>query len=788
MIQLRVEFQLKAVFKAVLRDIYFNKGRSFITFLALFLVIAFPIAMISTSPSIEHSIEVNEEAYNLAHLELFLGPVPADIADNISDTITETIGSSPEHIEARLKTKTKLNYEETWYSVNTISVNPNESLEINQVEILDGIFDIEEGEMALLQSFAEHLNVSVGEKLELHLADKSETFTIVGLIQAIDYLSYDLIQEGAFYLNEGDLRDLMGFPAEFYNNMLIYFSEIITEDEIKESAEDLRTFFSGNHIPVQIIWHTRIVSYSAMLSGALDLTSSYLDTSALLIVIIVGIVIFIITKRYAIEQRKQTGVLYSYGFSSKTIMMAFLLRTFVLSILAMVLGSIAGWFLLKLLTSYLGTMWGLMNVSALLTPSMIVSVSLITCAVAIIFTFLAARENVSLTPYEAIRGKVKEYSQKRTFGAIIKTPMQIKIPLRNISRSKMRSAMTVLAFCGSIMLSYSLITTQSSLKATQEDYFEKMNWDIQAIFNTPDYSDTLYQEMRENDSIVVCEPFLQVNVQFYEQNDQITNLRGTYANSSLILIDLQEGDGFSTELKDEVILSQFSADKLGYQVGDECSFWLFDQQINVTIVGLSRTMDLPIAMYIQLETLEEILGFMPINGMLVDVEDTQVETYADELNANPDVAYAIKKAKYETQIRRVVASQTIIVNIMVILGLVVSFLAIFSTTLIIVIEREREYALQRVFGFSAWQILTQIFFEIALLAMIALGLGFLSGNYLSLYWKNLVGENFFSIDSYFVWTDYVLLFIFTLGASILSLYPEYQSLQSQCLAEGIKEE
>ncbi|UYP46861.1 hypothetical protein NEF87_003146 [Candidatus Lokiarchaeum ossiferum] len=780
--------KLKAIYKAVLRDIYFHKGRSFITFFALFLVIAFPIAMFSTSPSIENSIETNYEEYHLAQLDLFLGPVHEDLTDNISDTILDTIGTSPERIQARLNTNTKLNHEDTWYSVHTLGVDPNKSYDINEVEVIEGHFAMKEGEIAILDTFASHLNVSLGDSLTFNLNEKNATFSIVGLVKAINYLSYELIQEGAVYLNEADLRDLMGYPENYYNEVVIYFSENTTDDEIEESSIDVRDFLEDNHIPVYLVWHTRVVSYSAVLSDALSLTSSYLATSAILIIIIVGIVIFIITKRYAIEQRKQTGMLYSYGFSSKTIMLAFLLRTFILSIFAIIIGSVAGWNLLKLLSSFLGNLWGLMDVTAILTAGVLIEVIVSTFVVSLLFTFLAARENVSLTPYEAIRGKAKEFSQKLNFSSMLRFPMQLKVPMRNVSRSKMRSILTVLAFSGSIMLSFSLINTQTCLSATQEDYFSKLTWDVQSVFNTPDYSDSIYEELKENEAIVTSEPFLKLNVQFFEQVEQMTNLRGFLSNSTLNEIDLQEGTGFSEDIKNEVILSQYSADNLGYTVGDNCSFWLFDRQINVTIVGLSRTMDMPIAMYIQLETLEDIFGFMPINGMLVDVQDDELDDYMDDLNENPDVQFAIKKAKFVVQIRQVIASQTVIVNIMVVLGLIVSFLSIFSTTLIIVIEREREYALQRVFGFSTWQILTQIFLELMFLVVIALGLGYLSGNYLSIYWKNLVARNFFSVDTYFIWTDYVLLFIFALGGSLFSLFPEYRSLQSQCLAEGIKEE
>ncbi|WP_371802359.1 ABC transporter permease [Candidatus Lokiarchaeum ossiferum] len=779
---------MKAIYKAVLRDIYFHKGRSFITFFALFLVIAFPIAMFSTSPSIENSIETNYEEYHLAQLDLFLGPVHEDLTDNISDTILDTIGTSPERIQARLNTNTKLNHEDTWYSVHTLGVDPNKSYDINEVEVIEGHFAMKEGEIAILDTFASHLNVSLGDSLTFNLNEKNATFSIVGLVKAINYLSYELIQEGAVYLNEADLRDLMGYPENYYNEVVIYFSENTTDDEIEESSIDVRDFLEDNHIPVYLVWHTRVVSYSAVLSDALDLTSSYLATSAILIIIIVGIVIFIITKRYAIEQRKQTGMLYSYGFSSKTIMLAFLLRTFVLSIFAIIVGSIVGWYLLKLLSSFLGDLWGLMDVTAILTAGVLIEVIVSTFVVSLLFTFLAARENVSLTPYEAIRGKAKEFSQKLNFSSMLRFPMQLKVPMRNVSRSKMRSILTVIAFSGSIMLSFSLINTQTCLSATQEDYFSKLTWDVQSVFNTPDYSDSIYEELKENEAIVTSEPFLKLNVQFFEQVEQMTNLRGFLSNSTLNEIDLQEGTGFSEDIKNEVILSQYSADNLGYTVGDNCSFWLFDRQINVTIVGLSRTMDMPIAMYIQLETLEDIFGFMPINGMLVDVQDDELDDYMDDLNENPDVQFAIKKAKFVVQIRQVIASQTVIVNIMVVLGLIVSFLSIFSTTLIIVIEREREYALQRVFGFSTWQILTQIFLELMFLVVIALGLGYLSGNYLSIYWKNLVARNFFSVDTYFIWTDYVLLFIFALGGSLFSLFPEYRSLQSQCLADGIKEE
>ncbi|MHA1520496.1 MAG: hypothetical protein ACTSRK_09960 [Promethearchaeota archaeon] len=62
------------------------------------------------------------------------------------------------------------------------------------------------------------------------------------------------------------------------------------------------------------------------------------------------------------------------------------------------------------------------------------------------------------------------------------------------------------------------------------------------------------------------------------------------------------------------------------------------------------------------------------------------------------------------------------------------------------------------------------------------------GNFLSQYWTDLISTTFFAIDSFFIWEDYLLLFGFTILTVCFSLVPEFKSLHTSCLAEGIKEE
>ncbi|TFH29403.1 MAG: ABC transporter permease [Promethearchaeota archaeon] len=748
--------------------------------------------MFSTGPSIENSIDINSEDYHLAHLDLRFTAVNEDVIPQINNTIVDTLGFSPEQISIGLISKTKLQYGSTWYSVNAISVDPNKTRSINQVELIEGTLTIGKNETVVLASFARHLNLTLGDTLSFDSADstsESRNFTIVGFVEAINFLSYELTQEGAIYFSEEDFRDLLNFPPLHYNNVLIYFSEDISETELSQCSENLQEMFTENNITCYLQWQAREISFSAALTDALNLTSRYLATSAILIIIIVGIVIFIITKRYAFEQRKQTGMLYSYGFSSATIMKAFLLRTIIISTVSIIIGTIAGWFFLNLLTNMLANQWGIINVFVILSMNLVIEVVALTLVIALFFTYLAARENVSLTPYEAIRGKSKEYGKtKKLHDTLISVPYQIKMALRNISRSKTRSIFTVFAFCGSIILSFSLISAQSNIEHTQTQYYEKIDWDIKAIFKTNDYTSTIYNDMKTHPSLELSEPYLETYVQFSGRYDMFSALHGVISNSTLIEIDLQEGLGFTNESAHEVIMAQYNADHFGFSIGDEISFWLLGTQINVTIVGLCRDMEMPISMFIQLETLESDLGFLPMNGMLASAKEDYVSQLTDEMNEDPQIQFAIMKSTLEQRIGRMISSQTKIVQIMVVLGLIVSFLSIFSTTLIILIERGREIALQRVFGFSTFQILEQLFSEMILLSLIALGFGYIGGNFLSRYWTNLVSSTFFAIDSFFIWEKYLILFGFTVLTVCLSLVPELKTLQTQGLAEGIQEE
>lgn len=786
---------MQKIFKAVLRDIYFNKSRSGITLFALFIVIAVPIAMLSTGPSLDHSIAQNNEDYHLAHIDIRFPAVLPNVMGEINDTIFDTLGVYPEAITARLLGSVKLHNHEDWYLPRILSYNSSEPLTINQLKLVEGTQEIDEQEVLLLDSFANHLNVSVGDNITLFYADRNATFTVVGLVEAIESLSYELSQEGVIFMEETSIRSLTHFPIPYINNILIYLSDGVTSEEIHECTDNLQTMFLNQSISYSVQLDFRENGLNAALLDALDLSTNYLVRGAILIIIIVGIVVYIITKRYAVEQRKQTGMLYSFGFSSSSILKAFLLRTLLLCLFAIVLGVFCSWYLLGFFSQLLGSRWGVIAIYPQLSWVLVLEIASSTFVTSLLFTFIGAFENVSMTPYEAIRGKSKEFQMhtdrffSKIFTVILSIlPLQSKMAFRNIIRNKGRSIFTVVAFSCSILLSFSLMTVQSNLVNTQDAYYDRITWDVKVAFNPT-------QNVTETESTILALPtvnqsdiYLEWYIQPFNQTNKIVFLRGISDESIFFDLDLQSGDYFSASASSEVILSQYLADRLGYQIGDAFDFRVFDQLYNLTVIGFCRDMENPLAVYVQLSTLEAQLGYNPYNGIMLTTTGEDLTGLEATLNTLPGVNYAYGMQVLKNRMGNIIESQTLIVKFMAGLGLIISFLSIFSTTTIIILERNREYALERIFGFTPAEIFSQLFNELFLIAIVSLTLGFIGGWYYAARLRSLLSSAFFQVDSFRQLGLYFLQVGFALLSVLASLLPQLQPLRQKYLAENVLED
>lgn len=112
----------------------------------------------------------------------------------------------------------------------------------------------------------------------------------------------------------------------------------------------------------------------------------------------------------------------------------------------------------------------------------------------------------------------------------------------------------------------------------------------------------------------------------------------------------------------------------------------------------------------------------------------------------------------------------------------------FVIAFISVLERSREIALQRVFGFTKLQILIQILIELSLFVIIALLVGiFIGGESLGALISEIISEFFFEVETYRSISNYTIIIAFSIGCILFSTIPGINLLRKQNLAVDIDE-
>ncbi|MHA1212177.1 MAG: FtsX-like permease family protein, partial [Candidatus Heimdallarchaeota archaeon] len=204
--------------------------------------------------------------------------------------------------------------------------------------------------------------------------------------------------------------------------------------------------------------------------------------------------------------------------------------------------------------------------------------------------------------------------------------------------------------------------------------------------------------------------------------------------------------------------------------------------------------DIPNSCFMLIPAIEKTLGFSAINKAFIKLDNmdtlnaASIDSILLDLNENPQIQYAIMKDTYEDRMVHMVNTQLFIVQVTIVLSLVISFLIIFVTAFISIIERTREIALQRTFGFSKIQIFFQIILEIGALIFLAaiIGIG-LGGEGLGRLVQFFISMLFFQLDSVYYWGDYLMIIGFAMGCVFLSTLPSIRLLRKQKLATAIIE-
>jgi ABC-type antimicrobial peptide transport system permease subunit len=790
------------------------------------MVIAFPLALTNVPENLNQIIIEEREEYKLAHYAFFfVDIVNENVGDKIQIWTSDYLGRDYQDIivEGRIHDSSKMKAtgnnrieKNDWLDLDIISYEAENPMKINQLKLDAGRFPETDTELVILSSLAESDGLTINDEIIIFGTEGPLSYQITGMIQSIEYSSFDLSRVGALYMNLDGLSRYQGreLNGSMYNSFLMYFNFELEIEIMRSLYEFLKfqldTEFESGEIEEYLVftWFLRHMSYRKSMQDALELTSQYLMIASVFIFIVAGVIIFVTMNRYVNEQKRTIGSMYAFGVRKNEIVQSFFFRIFILSLISGTIGIIVGKYFLDFLVTQLGKKWGLISNDTQISSESIFFTLSSAAFVAYGFTYLALWNLIKLTPYEAMRGKSSELKSGGLLFYIANLmPYRfLRGAAKNLTRNRTRTLLTIIAFSLSITFSGSLMFTHDSVGNTSEEYFEnRLNYDLEVNLGTIDFNDTSFiDQIRSLDTnedglpdIVNVEPVVIAFTPITSMPEKLTVLISLPRET--VMFDLSnetisEGRWFR-ENSSEVVISRYVAGTLGLQIGKTYSLSYIGQPVNMTVVGITNELMASATVFMDIRYLSSHYRYLGLesvaNRILVNLgENVDVEKFQDVLNQDFQfVDITLSREYYENRFNSLAGSQTEIINLLITLGLGVGFISIFTTLLISIVERERELGLLHVYGNYKHEIFFQLLVEGLFLGLIAFLPGLVLAQLTSEHiWIVIISESLFEITPIFVRSIQLYLVAFSLVCIFFSVLVSFVFVTNKKLAEIIHEE
>ncbi len=754
---------MRRVYKSALRDLYFQKARSFIIIVAVVIIISFPLALNSVTLNLDNSMKADQEQYRLAHFNVIFPELVSQTAmDKISTIIESTIGRPPTASEAILYLSSKYRFDNgEWTELVVRSISEQTPEPVNQLVIDEGRKPTNENETLVLTSFAKAEGLRIGDVIPIYSPVGKVNYTVVGFGRSVEFLSYNLVQDGVVFLHTKGALKFLGLPLNTTqrNSFLFYIDEQVTLEEETKIVEALQEEFTEEkgETPIAFTWVVREVSFRKSLKDALTVTSSYMFVSTIFIFLIAGVVIFVVTNRYINDQKIIIGAIYAFGTNKGTVIMSYIFRITLLFILGAITGIVAGNAILKGLMQSIVDTWGLLALQAEIPLGVYLQVIISAYIIVIGFSVLALLNLFRLTPYEAMRGKTSEFKSSGILHAVSKIlpGRTLRMAWRNLTRNRTRTALTIVSFTTALIFVTSILYTFDSVNGTVNSYFdENIHFDILVNAGFEDSFTSLQTKLKNLEGVEAVEPYLELLAQIKGHPDHVAYLKGLQQNTTMLDIDLIDGRMYKPNTS-EVLISQYLRGNFGYQIGDQIQLFFLGRTVNLTIVGVNndifRSASITFDLAYLATLVEDPTTGLPLsnfgltfhNAYFLKLTSKEIMTdMLDTLNEDfPEINYAISVNDILMQVESLISSQTIVIYLIVILGLAVGTITVFTTLFISLVERDKEMSIIRIFGYFKRELFIGVLWELLITGGLALGITLIASPQVAqTIWLPLVSE------------------------------------------------
>ena len=702
---------VRLLFLKMFRDM----KKSAVTYLACMLIIAVGFTGYSVlsiaSEQLSHSQDYFFEATNFCEVFAAVEQAPRSVERKLAEIegIKEVQGRLVETVRvaglstdaARLKL---ISFEKDALNIPLLSTGNWPEAATRQLLIGDGFFEAR--------------NLAVGDEIELMINGHKHFFTIAGsgimpeniyMIENMAEFLPDLRKYDAAFLEYETLSRLFSMEGRV-NEFIFMLEDGYVLSDVKERIEEIlkpygcrQVYDRGDQMSV------------AMLDSELDQLAQITGVVPFLFLLVSAVILYITLHRMIEQQRTQIGAMMAMGIWKKSVGMHYMSYGAFTGFVGGICGGILGSVCAGPMTDYYRTYFSLPQIAQSISLHHLLLGTVVATVFCAVIGWITAKGAANLQPAQALRPAPPQSAKISIWERLPFLVEMLTVPglmaIRALSRNKRRALLSVGGIACAYMITATLLSMYTLFDVYLFDSLEKMQrQDITVAFNGPVRAADAYRAIQDP-AIEKMEGLLEVPITLRGKSGETScTLQGMEKDSALV--QLQDEENHIVQLHEEgIVLSMHMANVLGVGVGDEIEAELNFPKERITRVIVTGIVAqyMGSTAYASHQALREISGYGAVfTSVLLKAPAFVQEGLLERLDDAAMVASAVSREERIGQYRTMMGNMDGIMSSMALMGVLIGFAVIYTSSLINFEELKREIATMRMLGLSDKQCLSVV--------------------------------------------------------------------------------
>jgi len=659
-------------------------------------------------------------------------------------------------------------------------------------------------ELALEQGFAAYHKYKVGDPLRIVTAPTHEEVRIVGLVVSPEYIM--CVRNKQYGMPTPSQFGVSFLPYDAAENLFELGGQInevaVRCDPARRGVliDQVRSILQPYGPEETIVQEAQPSNH--MIQQDLQSLAALAGIFPLLFLGAAGLTIYTVLSRIVHSQRPHIGFLRSSGFVPWQIIWHYLSYALVLGVLGSLAGLVFGQWLGGHMTDQYAKVYNIPYLFAPIRWDVSMSAFFTGMSFCFIAGFLPARAGGMIPPAVAMRDEVpprgRQTPLESIFPGLRRIPSWLKVPLRNLFRSRRRTVSTALGVASGLSLVMVNLMFRDAIHHSISSYFNDVQRYDALVMFIPAQSQDVAFHVKQWPGVLQVEQGLQVPVELIKEGKSVSTMLIARPRGGK-LYQVLDPPGVPTRYRgDDLRVGPNIRRKLDLETGDmvlvrysqsnddvKCERWLR--------IGPPMHQPVTSLIYLPLTVAERQFGSAlnlptrPVTGVSLLADPAYLSGLKRRLYELPGATAVELTRETRSDIESMLEFFNLFIYIMLLFGMGMAFAIIFNTLSVNILERTRELAAMRTLGLSRRQIAVMTTVENVLMGLLGLALGIPCGLVLCHYMVGIFESETMSLEIVITTKSYTQLVVGIMLVVLISQIPALRYINNLDLAKATKE-